>query len=111
MSEDYVTRAEHNEFGKRIQSDVARLADEDKRQNERIAILERQSEHISELTASMAEMSVNVKNMCEVMQKQDDRLQKIEARDGEKWRQVVGYVITAVIGVALGFIFTHLGLG
>ena len=34
----------------------------------------------------------------------------LEARDGEKWRQVTGYIITAITGIILGFIATHLGL-
>jgi len=33
----------------------------------------------------------------------------LEARDGEKWRQVTGYIITAVISIVLGFVFAHLG--
>ena len=38
------------------------------------------------------------------------KLEKLEGRDGELWRKVTGYVITAVIGIVLGFVFRHIGM-
>ena len=38
------------------------------------------------------------------------RLVSLESKDGEMWRKVVGYVITAVIGIVLGFAFTQIGM-
>jgi predicted RNase H-like nuclease (RuvC/YqgF family) len=40
--------------------------------------------------------------------KLESRIQKLEAADGEKYRQVIVYVIEAVIGLVLGFIFGKL---
>ena len=42
-------------------------------------------------------------------EKQGKRLETLEDRDGEMWRKAVGYVVTAVIGVFLGYVFTQLG--
>ena len=36
--------------------------------------------------------------------------ERLESRDGEMWRKVSGYIITAVIGIVIGFIFTQLGM-
>lgn len=41
---------------------------------------------------------------------QGKRLVSLESKDGEMWRKVVGYVITAVIGIVLGFAFTQIGM-
>ena len=42
--------------------------------------------------------------------KQGKRLETLENRDGEMWRKVVGYIVTAVIGIVLGFVFTQIGM-
>ena len=44
------------------------------------------------------------------IEKQGERIGSLENRDGEKWRQVTGYVLTTIVGIALGFIATHIGL-
>ena len=43
-------------------------------------------------------------------QKQGKRLEVLEGRDGEMWRKVVGYIITAVIGIVIGFVFHQVGM-
>lgn len=42
--------------------------------------------------------------------KQGKRLETLENRDGEMWRKIVGYIVTAVIGIVLGFVFTQIGM-
>ena len=75
--EDPITRAEYEEYQKRMEQ-------EDHRQNRRIEQLEENT--------------------------QGKRLVSLESKDGEMWRKVVGYVITAVIGIVLGFAFTQIGM-
>ncbi len=48
--------------------------------------------------------------MVKEMEQQSDRLKILEDRDGEMWRKVTGYFITAVIGVVVGYIFTQIGM-
>ncbi len=98
-----VTQAEHKEFAKRQD-------EENKRQNKRIDELEETVRQIGTLTASVEKLAVSIESMAKEQEQQGKRLQEIEARDGEKWRQVTGYIITAVTGIILGFIATHLGL-
>ncbi len=48
--------------------------------------------------------------MVKEMEQQNDRLKTLENRDGEMWRKVTGYLITAVLGVVIGYIFTQIGM-
>ena len=41
---------------------------------------------------------------------QGKRLETLESRDGEMWRKVVGYVVTAVVGIVVGFLFKQAGM-
>ena len=47
--------------------------------------------------------------MVKEQEKQGRRLETLEDRDGEMWRKAVGYVVTAVIGAFLGYMFTQIG--
>ncbi len=105
-----ITRAEHEEFCQRMEIENKRLADEDKRQNHRIDILEENVQQISALAASTEKLAVNMENMLKVQEQQGKRLETLESRDGEMWRKVTGYIITAVVGIVIGYIFTQIGM-
>ena len=94
-----ITRAEHEEFRKRME-------EEDKRQNKRLDNLEENAK----LLSSIEKLAANMEHMAEEQEKQGKRLETLEKRDGEMWRKVVGYIITAVIGVVVGFVFTQIGM-
>lgn len=74
-----------------------KLAAEDERQNKRIDKLEKQQEHITELTISVKELALEVKNMVSEISSQNTRILTLESRDGEKWRGASKTVITAII--------------
>ena len=101
--EDYIHRNEHEEF-------VRRMEDEHDRQNQRIKALEKVVQQINSLSVSIEKMASNMQRMFDEQQAQGKRLQTLEARDGEKWRSFVGYVIVAVIGGILGFVFKSIGM-
>lgn len=94
-----ITRAEHEEFRKRME-------EEDKRQNKRLDNLEENAK----LLSSIEKLAANMEHMAKEQEKQGKRLETLEKRDGEMWRKVVGYIITAVIGVVVGFVFTQIGM-
>lgn len=48
--------------------------------------------------------------MAKEQEKQGERLEALEGRDGEMWRKVVGYILTAVISVVVGFVFSKIGM-
>ena len=58
----------------------------------------------------MEKLATNMESMCKVQEQQGKRLEILESRDGEKWRQVVGYAVTAIIGIVIGFVFRQLGM-
>lgn len=103
MTEEYVIPSVCDERCKRLE-------DEDKRQNERLKKLEASVEEIHSLSISTEKLATTMEQMLVEQKAQGERISKLEERDGKMWRKVVGYVLTAIIGVGLGFIFTHLGL-
>ena len=89
---------------------LERMEEEDNRQNARIQSLEKQTETITELAISVKELAASVKQLAESEKKHDDKLEELSARDGERWRNVVGYVITVIVGIVIGFIFKQIGM-
>lgn len=98
-----IARAEHEEFRKRLEEENAR-------QDKRISLLEDSVRQTGALTAAVERLATNMENMAKEQDKQGKRLEALENRDGEMWRKVVGYVVTAVIGILLGFVFTQIGM-
>lgn len=101
--EETISRTEYDEYKKRID-------DENHRQNKRIERLEESTEQITALTVSIEKLADSVKSMVKEQETQAKRLISLESKDGEMWRKVIGYVITAVIGVIIGFVFKQIGM-
>lgn len=101
--EDTISRKEHEEFVKRIDA-------ENERQNKRIELLEKSVQQIADLASSVKELAINMGHMSKEQEKQGQRLESIEGRDGEKWRSIVSYVITLLVGAIFAFVLTKLGL-
>ena len=98
-----ISRAEHEEFRRRIE-------EEHNRQNSRIKLLEEQTKTITDLAISVKELAMSVKQMAETQKEHGEKLEKLEERDGEMWRKVVGYIVTAVAGIIIGFVFKQIGM-
>lgn len=98
-----ITRAEHEEF-------VRRIDDENSRQNRRIELLEETIKRIDLLTTSVEKLATNMENMLREQREQGQRLEVLESRDGESWRKVTGYVVTSIVGLVIGYIFTKFGM-
>lgn len=103
MDSTPITRAEHEEFCKRVEA-------EDNRQNKRLEILEEQTKQFTDLVLSVRELAQSVKQLAEIQKVQGEKLDELESRDGEMWRRVSGYVITSIIGLVVGYLFHKLGL-
>lgn len=97
-----ISREEHEEFRRRME-------EEDKRQNRRIEILENSVHQIGEIAASVEKMAVSLQSMVREQEQQGKRLEALESRDGEMWRKVVGYAVTALVGLVLGFMMKQIG--
>lgn len=131
MSECYVTRHELEQLEKRFESNSDA-------QDKRIDGIETRLKNTTELTISVSKLATSMENMttsmkamsdeqaimgerltaleerdetkCKNQEKQDERLLALENRDGEMWRSTVKYIITAIIGIIIGFVATQIGL-
>ena len=101
--ENPITREEHEEFRRRLE-------EENKRQDARIGILEDSVRQIGALATSVEKLAVSMQSMLKEQEKQGKRLEVLEGRDGEKWRKVMGYIATAIVGVVLGYLFKQIGM-
>lgn len=101
--ENPITREEHEEFRRRLE-------EENKRQDTRIGILEDSVRQIGALATSVEKLALSMQSMLKEQEKQGNRLEMLEGRDGEKWRKVMSYIATAIVGVVLGYLFKQIGM-
>lgn len=101
MAEDVITRREHEEFARRIDT-------ENERQNKRISLLEESLQRTNALTVAVEKMAVNMENMLEEQKRQGERLEKLEKEPAETGKQIRNVVITAVVSTVVGAIIAAL---
>lgn len=101
--ENGISREEHQEFCKRME-------EEDHRQNHRIELLEGSVQQIGKLAASVEKMAASLQSMVREQEQQGKRLTALESRDGEMWRKVVTYAVTAIVGIIVGFAAKQIGM-
>lgn len=71
--EDYIRREEHEEFARRME-------EEHRRTNKRLELLEENVQQLTDLTASVRELTVSVGNLAE---KQGDMITRVDALEKE----------------------------
>ena len=108
--DNYITRQEHNEYARRME-------DEHKRQNHRISELEKSHEENHKLLISVEKLALNMETMQKEQKEQGERLEahterfeKLEGRDGEKWRKVTSHLLTTALGILVGYILKQIGI-
>ena len=92
-----VSRAEVKEIENRLDA-------ENERQNHRLNALEETVKQIHSLTISVEKLALSVERMAKEQAGQNERLKAIENRDGELWRKIMGYALTAGAGFLLASI-------
>lgn len=95
--DEYVTKAVHDEFAKRID-------EENDRQNHRISILETGQAQINELVSSVKVLAVNMETMSKELQKQGDRLAEIEGKPAKRWETIIACILTGIVGFLLNMV-------
>lgn len=110
-----VTRAEHEAFSDFMQAENKRIEEENNRQNKRLELLESNmqqiiSQQLTTLTATIERLNLSVNNILKEQSEISERLKKLENRDGDMWRTVIKYAITAIVGGVLTFILTRIGI-
>lgn len=100
--EEYILKEVHEEFAKRVD-------EENTRQNHRITVLENSVTQIVQIASAVERLATNMEHMANEQKTQGERLKTLEDRDGDMWRKVVTYVITAILSIAIGFLASKLG--
>lgn len=100
---DLITRKEHEEF-------VRRMDEANGRQSKRLEIVEKDVRQIGSLTTAVEKLAFSMENMVREQMKQGERLDQLESRDGEMWRKVTSYIVTAVVGAVVCYIMTRIGM-
>ncbi len=103
MNEEFVTRREHEEF-------VKRMDEANDRQSKRLSIVEEDVREITALTTSVQKLAVSMESMAKEQEKQGEKLEKLENRDGDMWRTVVKYILSALVGGVIAFALARLGM-
>lgn len=80
-----------------------------KRLEDRIDKVESITDEIRKLTLSVERLTITVQNMVAEQEAQKERLQAIESKDGEMWRSIVKYAVTAIFGAFLGYALKNIG--
>ncbi len=99
-----ISRAEHEEFSRRLE-------DWNKRQDKRLELLEDNVREIGTLTASIERLTISVQGMVKEQERQGQRLETLEDRDGAKWRNLMGYIVSALVAGVVGFLLAQVGIG
>ena len=94
--DDYISRSEHEEFRRSMDLANQNLADENKRQNKRLDILEENSKQITALVTNVERLAVNMENSLKIQESHAKRLEVIESRDGKMWRKVVDHIMSLI---------------
>lgn len=68
-------------------------------------------DRLNMLNTSIEKLAVNMESMLKEQVQQGKRLEVLEGRDGEIWRKVITYSITAVVGILVGYVCNKLGFG
>ena len=103
MDSGYLSRREHEEFARRI-------AEENERTNHRLRKLEEHDETNTKTLLAIERLATGVENLQKQVSEQGERLEAIEERDGQAWRNLKWYVLTVVLGAVIGYLMNMAGI-
>ncbi|MBR0282295.1 MAG: hypothetical protein IJQ81_12030 [Oscillibacter sp.] len=103
MEGNFVERGVFEEYQRRLE-------DQKRRWDKRLEVLENNVQQIHALTANIEKLTISVQNMAQAQAEYGERLKAIENRDGEMWRKIVGYALTAGAGFLLAALLRRAGI-
>ena len=74
----------------------------------RIATLETSVNGLQDLIISVKELTISVKNLTETSNELKTEVKTMQAKDGNTWNKLKFYVLTTIVGLALGVLFSKL---
>lgn len=90
--------------------ELTETTERSKSNTKRLDNVEKRVEDIYSLTLSIEKIATEVKNMREELNKIDKRLLAIEEKPSKKLDLIWGYIVSAIIGGLIAFIFVKLGM-
>lgn len=90
--------------------ELTETTERSKSNTKRLDHVEKRVEDIYSLTLSIEKIATEVKNMREELNKIDKRLLAIEEKPSKKLDLIWGYIVSAIIGGLIAFIFVKLGM-
>lgn len=97
--DEYISRAEHEEFCKRIEG-------ENHRQNRRIELVEEEVRQISSIAVSVEKLATNMEAMLKEQERQGERLDKLERQPGDTWQRIKVKALDTAVGLIAGALVT-----
>ena len=70
--------------------------------NHRIDDLEEQQKQIQDLTLSVQELAMSVKNMVEVQKAHSEKINELESKPAQNWNTMQRTVLTAIVSAIAG---------
>lgn len=101
--EDYITRPEHDEFKKRLES-------EENRQNRRLEVLENRVDKLIDMQASLAVMQAGIDSISTEVKRIGTEVDAIKQEPANKWHKAVWLVIAVVLTAAVTFLLAQVGV-
>lgn len=101
--EDFVTRVEYD-----VQ--IKRIDDENNRQNHRIGNLENTLEVVNRLATNIEKLTVQIANMQTEIERQGNKLQKIEDEPANDWKQLRRTIITGIVSALVAYFLAKGGI-
>lgn len=98
-----ITRAEHNEFMKRME-------EEHTRQNHRICNVEKAVEQNNKLLISVEKLALSMEGMQKEQSELRNDVDEIKNRDGQKWRKTGEDLVKILLSLLMGYIFAQIGI-
>jgi len=75
----------------------------------RIDKVEAVVDEIRNLTLSVERLAITVENLVKRDEINESRIKALEEKDGEMWRSIVRYTITAVASFVIGYVMKNVG--
>ena len=97
--DEFVTRAEHVEFSKRMEH-------EHDVQSKRIGALEKAVDSINQITVNVERLAISMENMTKELERQGKRLDIIEETPKKRWESIVAALVAGIVGFALNSLLT-----
>ncbi len=91
----FVTEKEFNQVTKRFD-------EENRRQNERLAVLERDYQTVNQLSIHMEKLASNMEAMARELARQGAKLNDLEMKPAKRWDLVITSALTGVVGAIIG---------